>query len=56
MTEVDVQGPVPGDGLVRAHGVVLGPVAVGVSDQREDIVDLLEVKPFVLQGLEAAFA
>jgi hypothetical protein len=32
--QVRIQWPVPGDGLVRAGGVVLGPVVVGVGDQR----------------------
>src|SRR5690606_17481266 len=32
--QVDLQGPVPGDRLVRPHGVVLGPVVVGVRVTR----------------------
>jgi hypothetical protein len=54
--EVDVERPVPGQRLVRADGVVLDPVALGVLDQGERVVDLFEVKPLVLQGAETAFA
>jgi len=54
--EVDVAGAVPGDGLVGADGVVLEPVGLGVLDELEGVVDLLEVEAFVLQAAEAAFA
>src|SRR5690606_3211312 len=54
--QVDLQGPVPGDRLVRSHGVVLGPVVVGVRDEGQDVVDLFEEEPLVLQGAEPAFA
>jgi hypothetical protein len=37
---MDVVGPVPGLGLVGADGVVVGPVALGVLDQVQDVVDL----------------
>jgi Plasmid pRiA4b ORF-3-like protein len=54
--DVDVVGPVPGQGLVRADGVVVDPVALGVHGQVEDVVDLLEEQPLVLQRPEAALA
>src|SRR5690606_35706705 len=54
--QVHLQGPVPGDRLVRSHGVVLGPVVVGVRDEGQDVVDLFEEEPLVLQGAEPAFA
>ena len=54
--QVDLQGPVPGDRLVRSHCVVLGPVVVGVRDEGQDVVDLFEEEPLVLQGAEPAFA
>jgi hypothetical protein len=50
--DVDVVGPVPGQGLVRADGVVVDPVALGVLDQVEDVVDLLEEQPLVFQRPE----
>jgi hypothetical protein len=52
---VDLDRSVPGQGLVRANGVVVDPVGFGVLDQRERVVDLAEEQPFVLQGIEAAF-
>src|SRR5690606_37078535 len=45
--QVHLQGPVPGDRLVRSHGVVLGPVVVGVRDEGQDVVDLFEEEPLV---------
>ena len=55
MAEVDVQRSVPGQGLVRTDLVVLAAVGVGVLDQRQDVVDLLEEQSFVLQRAEPAF-
>lgn len=54
--EVDTQGPVPGDGLVGTHGVLLGAVVVGVSDKGQDVVDLFKLELFVRQGLKAVSA
>jgi hypothetical protein len=54
--DVDVVGPVPGQGLVGADGVVFDPVALRVHGQVEDVVDLFEEQPFVLQRPEAALA
>src|SRR5687768_3105456 len=51
---VDVVRPVPGQGLVRADGVVADPVALRVHGQVEDILDLLEKQPLVLQRAEPA--
>src|SRR6478735_5707398 len=50
---VDVVRAVPGQGLVRADGVVLDPVALGVGDEIEDVVDLFEEQPLVFQRPEA---
>ena len=47
--EVDVSGPVPGQRLVRAHGVVLDPVVLGVGDQVQGVGNLFEEQLFVLQ-------
>ena len=55
VAEVDVQRSVPGQGLVRTDLVVLAAVGVGVLDQRQDVVDLLEEQSFVLQRAEPAF-
>ncbi len=41
---------------MRADGVELGPVGVGLADQVERIVDLLAVEPLVLQALEGPLA
>ena len=54
--EVDVSGPVPGQRLVRADGVVLDPVVLGVGDQVQGVGDLLEEELLVLQRAEAALA
>lgn len=53
---VDLGGPVPGDGLVRADVVVVGAAGFHVLDQRQPVVDLLQEEPLVLQGAEPAFA
>jgi hypothetical protein len=39
---------------VRADGVVVDPVALGVQGQVEDVVDLFEEQPLVLQRAEPA--
>ena len=51
---MDVVGPVPGQGLVRADGVVVDAVALGVHGQVQDVVDLFEEQPLVLQRAEPA--
>src|SRR5688500_18345922 len=38
--DVNVLRAVPGQGFVRADGVVVDPVALGVDGQVEDVVDL----------------
>ena len=38
--DVDVVRSVPGQGLVRADGVVVDSVALGVQSEVEDVVDL----------------
>ena len=53
---VHLYRPVPGDRLVRAFGVVLGPVVLGALDQRQRVGDLVEEQPLVLQCPEPAFA
>ncbi len=53
--EVDFGGPVPGDGLVWTDGVVLEPVGIGVFDEGQNIIDLLEEQPLVFQRPEPAF-
>lgn len=50
---VHLAGPVPGEGLVGSGRVESGPEVLAVSDEVVDVVDLLAVEPFVLQGLEA---
>ena len=54
--QVHLGGPVPGDGLVGADGVVLDPVVLGVLREHDGVVDLVDVEPLVLQSAEAAFA
>ena len=54
--QVHLHRPVPGDRLVRALGVVLGPVVRGAVDQRQRVGDLVEEQPLVLQCPEPAFA
>lgn len=54
--EVDLVGPVPGDGFVRAGLVVLDAVLLGVFGQHDGVVDLVDEQPFVLQRAEPAFA
>ncbi len=41
---------------MRADGVVVDAVALGVDGEVEDVVDLLEEQVLVLQRAEAAFA
>ena len=52
--DVNVLRAVPGQGFVRADGVVVDPVALGVDGQVEDVVDLFEEQPLVLQRAEPA--
>jgi hypothetical protein len=40
---------------VRADRVVVDAIALGVLDEVEDVVDLLEEQPLVLQRPEPAF-
>lgn len=54
--EVDLEGPVPGDSLVRALSVVLDAVVLSSFDQRQRVGNLVEEQPFVLQRAEPAFA
>lgn len=54
--EVDLEGPVPGDRLVRALGVVLDAVVFRSFDQGQRVGDLVEEQAFVLQRAEPAFA
>jgi hypothetical protein len=46
---VDVVGPVPGQGFVRADGVELDAELLGFADQVERVVDRLQVELVVLQ-------
>jgi hypothetical protein len=55
LADVDVAGPVPGPGPVRADGDVVDPVALGALDQVEDVIDLFEEHVLVPQRAEAAF-
>jgi hypothetical protein len=48
---VDIEGPVPGQVLVRADGVVLDPVGLRVRDEVEGVGDLLQEQPFELDPL-----
>jgi hypothetical protein len=54
--EVDLEGAVPGQRLVRADGVVLDPVVLGVGDEVQGVGHLLEEQLLVLQRAEAALA
>ncbi len=57
-SQVHVQWPVPGQGFVWADRVVLDPVVLCVLGEHDgvvDLVDLVDVEPFVLQGPEPAF-
>ncbi len=54
--DVDVEEPVPGERLVRADGVVLDPVVLGVRDQVRGVGDLLKEQLLVLQRAEPALA
>jgi hypothetical protein len=54
--EVNLDRAVPGQGLVRADGVEVDPIALGVGDEVHDVVDLFEEQPLVLRRPEAAFA
>jgi hypothetical protein len=52
--QMDVSGPVPGQGCMRAHGVVLDPVVLGVGDQVQGAGDFFEEQLLVLQRAETA--
>jgi hypothetical protein len=52
--EVDLDRAIPRQGLVRAHRVVVDPVALGMRDQVQDVVDLFEEQVLVLQRSEPA--
>jgi hypothetical protein len=54
--EVDVVRSVPGECFVRADGVVVDSVALGVHGQVEDVVDLFEEQLLVLQRPEPALS
>jgi hypothetical protein len=54
--EVNVFGSVPVQRLVRADGVVLDPVVLGVGDQVQGVGDLFEEEPRVLQRAEPSLA
>lgn len=47
--QVDLLGPVPGDGLVRADLVVFDAVLLGVLGEHDGVVDLVDEQPLVLQ-------
>jgi hypothetical protein len=49
-------GAVPGQGFVRADGVVVDPVALGVLDQVQHVVNLFEEQPLVLRRPEPSLA
>jgi hypothetical protein len=53
---MDVLRPVPGQRLVRADGVVLDSVVLGVGDEVEGVGDLFEEELLVLQRAEPALA
>ena len=52
--EVDFEGPVPGDGFVRAHGVVFDAVVLGSLDECEGVGDVAWEQALVLQRSEPA--
>ena len=52
--DVDVVRTVPGQGLVRADAVVVDAVALRGQGEVEDVVDLFEEQPLVLQRPEPA--
>ncbi len=54
--EVNLGGPVPGEGFVRADRVVLDAVVLGSLGELDGVVDLVDEQPLVLQGAEPAFA
>ena len=54
--EVDFEGPVPGDGLVRAHGLVFDVVVLGSLDECEGVGDVAWEQELVFQCPGPAFA
>ena len=48
------KGPAPGDGLVRARGVVFDAVVLSSLDQRQCVGDVAWEQAFVLQRSEPA--
>ena len=54
--EVDFEGPVPGDGFVRANGVVFDAVVLGSLDECEGVGDVAWEQALVFQCPEPAFA
>ncbi|MDQ3615735.1 MAG: hypothetical protein M3393_03755 [Actinomycetota bacterium] len=55
-SQVQIQWPVEGDGLVRPDLVVLEPVLRGVFGEHDGVIDLVDEQALVLEGVEAAFA
>lgn len=53
---MDLGGSVPGDGLMEANSVLVGPVDDDLLDQRESVIDHFAEQPLVSHGPEAAFA
>ena len=53
--EMDFEGPVPGDGFVRAHGVVFDAVVLSSLDQRQCVGDVAWEQALVSQRSEPAF-
>jgi hypothetical protein len=49
--DVNVVRAVPGRSLVRADHVLVDAVALGVHGEVEDVVDLLEEQPLILDPL-----
>ena len=54
--EVDFEGPVLGDGFVRAHGVVFDAVVLGSLDECEGVGDVAWEQELVFQCPGPAFA
>jgi hypothetical protein len=54
--EVDFEGPDPGDGFVRAHGVVFDAVVLDSLNECEGVGNVAWEQALVSQSLELAFA